>query len=144
MKRGTSSRRLRPGHDVDRLFALIERLPTDAELTPGDRAWLWELLLDIASDIDVRGRFYRTVRGAPADQDRKFMCALWIANRDEGVTITSAKAAAVRHWRMTPDQVRIAWRAHRDQAVALVGSSKSRQGLARVVEYHRTRGRNPA
>ena len=130
---------MRSGYHLDRLVTVYGKLSTDAGLTHDEQFWLAELLRDIGGDIDVRERFHRTVRGAPPDHDRKFWCAVWIAIRDDDVRITDAKDAAKEHWRMTADQVRIAWRDHRADAVALLGSRDDRQALARVIEYPRRR-----
>jgi len=153
-KRSTSSRRVRLGVDTDMLVHLLNVLGTDANLELPDRWWLRELLTAIMGDVDVRERFHSTDRGAPPDQDRKFWCAVWIANRPQGTTVTAAKANAVKHWKLTTDQVRIAWRHHSEQATELVASTRARYQenptadagavIAKLVELHRSRGNIPA
>jgi hypothetical protein len=140
-KRGSSARRIKFGADLDIALETHRRMEAGEDLDLIQKKWVADLLKDILSDLDVRSRFWQSRRGAPAEQDRHFWCAMWIdAERSDGRTIEEVKQRAVKKWRLTESQVDRAWKDHRKQ-VREIRAKNHTPGWQAVIEMHRVKGR---
>jgi hypothetical protein len=133
------TRRATTGPDLTYLIEVIERLQRGDSLDLAQSRWTAELLGQIAGDIDPRPRFFRAVAHRPGDQELPFWVAAYIADcvlasPDHGA-IAQSKQAAVRDCRVSPEVVRRAWLAHKQDARELVTGLRAKLGPAKTRSF---------
>jgi hypothetical protein len=121
------------------LAQAYEHLVRNEDLTDQDRSILTQVALAVMNNDDPRPQFHIPLEGAPPSPHRHFVCIDFLLQPDAETRSKEAYDRVAESWKLRPRTVREIVNEFRVHAATLIEHSTSREGLARVVEWHRAK-----
>lgn len=121
------NRRRRPA-EYAKLLAVHVKIAENTPLGAEDLAFVARLIEQLEADIDVRERFWETVKGRQAgkDDERHEYAVLDVAiGVERGDLLIDAKTEASGKWKLSEGQMDHAWRDYKDR----IASTYASEGL---------------